>query len=46
MGVAGVHELAMLGASRVLDEEHVTDARAQQKHSDEARQDATPPNHG
>lgn len=45
MGVAGVHQLAMLGASRVLDEEHVTGTRARQEQGDEAQQDARPPNH-
>jgi hypothetical protein len=35
----------MLGASRVLDEEHVTGARARQKQGDEAQQGASPPNH-
>jgi hypothetical protein len=45
MGVADVRELAMLGASRVLDEEHVTGARGWQEHGDQAEQDANLPNH-
>ena len=45
MSVAVVDQLTMLGASGMLDQEHVTSARALQKQSQEAYQDANAPNH-
>ena len=43
--VAAVDQLTMLGASGMLDQEHVTSARALQKQSEQACEDASTPNH-
>ena len=43
--VAAVDQLIMLGASGMLDQEHVTSARALQKQAKQARKDASTPNH-
>ena len=43
--VAAVDQLIMLGASGMLDQEHVTSARALQKQSEHACEDASTPNH-
>jgi len=43
--VAAVDQLTMLGASGMLDQEHVTSARALQKHSEQACEDASTLNH-
>jgi hypothetical protein len=45
MSVAIVDQVTMLGASRMLDQKHVAAARTLQKQSQQARKDASAPNH-
>jgi len=45
MRIAIVDQLTMLGASRMLDQKHVAAARTLQKQSQQAREDASAPNH-
>jgi hypothetical protein len=45
MSVAIVGQLTMLGASRMLDQEHVAAARTLDKQSQQACEDASAPNH-
>jgi len=45
MSVAVVDQLTMLGASRMLDQEHVAAARTLDKQSQQACEDASAPNH-
>jgi len=45
MSVAVVDQLTMLGASRMLDQEHVAAARTLHKQRQQACKDASAPNH-
>jgi hypothetical protein len=45
MRITSVDQLTVLRASAVLDQSHVAAARAPQKQSQEAYQDASAPNH-
>jgi hypothetical protein len=45
MRIAIVDQLTMVGASRMLDQKHVAAARTLQKQSQQAREDASAPNH-
>ena len=45
MRITSVDQLTVLRASAVLDQKHVAAARALQKQSQEAYQDASTPNH-
>ena len=45
MRIAIVDQLTMLGASRMLNQKHVAAARTLQKQSQQAREDASAPNH-
>ena len=45
MSLTAVDQLTMLGASGMLDQEHVTSARALQKQSEQACEDASTPNY-
>lgn len=45
MRLAAVNQLAVLGAFRVLDQEHVAAARALKQESKETRKGTSPPDH-
>ena len=45
MGLASMHQLAVLGALRMLDQEHVTAARALQKQGQNSQQRTRVPDH-
>ena len=46
MGFAPVHQLAVLGAAGVLDQEHVAAARTLQEQAQKPHKRARAPNHG
>jgi hypothetical protein len=46
IGGMPVHQLSVLGAAAVLDEQHVTAGRGLQDEPQQRSEDANPPNHG